>query len=105
MDSSLATALISNAGIAGIVIVLILLGQLVPRAYYQRILAEADRLRQANDTLTAANIQLRESNTALTSSTALTNQALTTMRDIATAQRALAPVPDPVPSPPAQKAP
>lgn len=87
MDSSLVTALLGSGGAAGVALVLILLGILVPHPYHKRVIEENEKLAQANDQLSAANAQLREANSNLTSSGQLTNQVVTALLDIAAANR------------------
>ena len=87
MDSSLVTALLGSGGAAGVALILILLGILVPRPYHQRVLEENEKLTQANDVLAAANAQLREANSNLTSSGQLTNQVVTALLEIAAEHR------------------
>ena len=87
MDSSLVTALLGSGGAAGVALVLILIGVLVPRPYHQRVLDENEKLTQANDQLAAANAQLREANQNLTSSGQLTNQVVTALLGIAAERR------------------
>lgn len=87
MDSSLVTALLGSGGAAGVALVLILLGVLVPSTYHKRVIEENEKLAQANDVLAAANAQLREANSNLTSSGQLTNQVVTALLDIAAQNR------------------
>ena len=87
MDPSLVTALLGSGGAAGVALVLILLGILVPRPYHQRVLDENEKLTRANDVLAAANAQLREANNNLTASGQLTNQVVTALLEIAAEHR------------------
>lgn len=79
--------LLGSGGAAGLTLILIMAGQLVPRTYHKRILAENTRLQQANDILTAANSQLRDANASLSSSGQLTNQVVTALAQIASQER------------------
>lgn len=80
MDSSIATTLITNAGIAGVVIVLILLGILVPKWYVSKLEKEITLKDQALKTE-------REISKQATEQLAIANQLVGELRAIA-AQRA-----------------
>jgi hypothetical protein len=63
--------------------VLIQTGKLVPDRYHQQIVDEADKLRQANDTLRETLRMAQEQNAQLTSSTQLTVQVMNILERIA----------------------
>lgn len=78
MDSALIT-LLANAGTAGIVIILILLGLLVPKRYHDRALRDARRLQAANDVLAEALAHAQGLNDRLATSGDLTNKLVSAL--------------------------
>lgn len=102
VDSSIVSYLIGGGGAAGLALVLILTGVLVPKPYHQRVVDETERLQQANDTLARANEQLREANNQLASSGQLTNQVMTALLTLAAGRQNTLPAtagPDPAGQP------
>jgi hypothetical protein len=93
VDSSLIDYLLGSGGAAGLALLLILTGVLVPKPYHKRLEEEIEQLKQANDTLAKANEQLRESNNQLASSGQLTNQVMTALVSLAAGQRTAVPLP------------
>jgi hypothetical protein len=87
VDSSWVTYLLGPAGAAGLCLLFIMTGFLVPRNYHKRILDENEKLRQANDALAEANALLRDTNKDLAASGQLTNQVFTALLGIATAKQ------------------
>jgi|SRR5215472_14220392 len=92
MDPQLVQYFIGPAGAAGLTLLLVLLGQLVPKRYHQKALEENKRLQDANDALAAANEQLRQANNQLSSSGQLINQVMTILAGLAAGRQAVLPV-------------
>ena len=76
MDSNLASILITNAGIAGIVIVLIITGYLVPKSYYTKLDEENTHLKEA------LRLERQRAN-EVTASAAITNHLIGALTDLA----------------------
>ena len=99
MDSTLIGYILGPAGAAGLTLLLILLGVLVPKPYHERILQQNAKLQAANDTLTAALADEREQNARLASSGQLTNQLVNALIQVAHERGAAIPLP---PGPPGE---
>lgn len=79
MDSAL-IALLANGGVAGVVLVLVLTGQLVPGWLYRRVENEADLLREGRD------IDRQRASEA-SSTAGVTNQLIGALTNLATERR------------------
>jgi len=91
VDPEIVHYLLGAGGAAGLALLLILIGQLVPQRYHKKALEENERLQGVNDSLVKANEQLREANTQLASSGQLTNQVLTVLVSLAQGRQAALP--------------
>lgn len=83
MDSALVTVLI-NSGVAGVVLILLILGWLVPKWAYSRLEAENKALREA--------LQLeRRRNEEIASTAGVTNQLIGALVDLAGERKGIQP--------------
>lgn len=79
MDSTIVSYLIGGGGAAGLALLLILLGVLVPKPYHDRALDQARRLQDANDVLSGALANAQQLNDRLATSGDLTNRLVTAL--------------------------
>lgn len=97
MDSTIIAYLIGPGGAIGVTLLLIMLGYLVPKPYHTRVLKQAHKLQDANDTLLETVRSAQQLNDRLSTSGELINRLVTAL--IATTGHPLPPMP-PVPDPP-----
>ena|SRR5215475_6544789 len=95
MDSAILTVLV-NAGTAGVVILLIIFGYLIPKWAYKKLEEQNKALREENNHLQEALNTERAAANDVAKAGQVTNQLISVLADIATERRhALPPAKDP----------
>lgn len=94
-DSGIVNFLLGSGGTAGLTLILILTGLLVPVTFYKRVLDQNAKLQEANDVLRRALDEERAQKSRLLDSNGLTNQLVSALIHQTTGRAPVAPDPEP----------
>ena len=100
LDSSIAGYLIGAGGSAGLALLLVLLKQLIPGYYHNKVVEQFELLQAAYDKQTTALSEERALNARLVSSGELNNRLVTALINIANERRELPAIAHPPPEGP-----